>query len=561
MADREGYHRKSGKWEPSPAQRRVLDLLGDSRSNAEIAVRLGVSPETVKTHVSQMLSETGTADREALAAWWRSARTRRSRLAGLAVLWHWQDLQPLAARLAGATAVIAVVVTVVAVMTAQGMEPKERASSAAPAAFAPSATPPLELPPPLAFSPPLAFFPPLFATAHNSGLERTLRISGADLPYPVLVTAAEYFLATNVSADSFNSWWVKDNLPSPQADAGPRYQLDLALLDGSGQVVGSEALYVYVAADPPLVGKDDRWRQPNQWYDGLIRRYIELGRRRLIGPAPTLAEVLRVSAQALGSHVTLGQVSIDAETVPERVLSPPEATLLLEQLAPSERAVFGVRGTLLGRKGYTSVEVRIDFGQYAGPRFFYMLAGSMAPYGMGIAPRNLGAWSYSPYASPPIYSQGVLMLPAAFDEMMEDLGYRRRPLTGVADYRIVPFSHAQSDVRRTLAVAVWREGTPNDKVRVPVHLCPDGCDVSATIVTLPLAGPRYVVQIEYAGVEPYPEDIEQPRYDYFPHEASCPTLVQTQSLRIGGGMWGISHPFCAPPELESVLSEAISRLP
>lgn len=52
----------------TPAEQRVWDELREGRTNAEIAVRLGLSPETVKYHVANMLAKTGASDRTELAA-------------------------------------------------------------------------------------------------------------------------------------------------------------------------------------------------------------------------------------------------------------------------------------------------------------------------------------------------------------------------------------------------------------------------------------------------------------------------------------------------------------
>lgn len=76
MTTREGYHRVRGAWRPSPAERRVLDELALGRTNAEIGVRLGLSPETVKSHVARLLGETGCTDRAALARWWQNRPQR-----------------------------------------------------------------------------------------------------------------------------------------------------------------------------------------------------------------------------------------------------------------------------------------------------------------------------------------------------------------------------------------------------------------------------------------------------------------------------------------------------
>ena len=53
----------------TPAEQRVLEALCDGGSNAEIAARLGISRETVKTHIASMLSKLGLSDRHELAEW------------------------------------------------------------------------------------------------------------------------------------------------------------------------------------------------------------------------------------------------------------------------------------------------------------------------------------------------------------------------------------------------------------------------------------------------------------------------------------------------------------
>ena len=53
----------------TPAEQRVREELRDGGSNAEIAARLGLSRETVKTHIASMLSKLELADRHELASW------------------------------------------------------------------------------------------------------------------------------------------------------------------------------------------------------------------------------------------------------------------------------------------------------------------------------------------------------------------------------------------------------------------------------------------------------------------------------------------------------------
>ncbi len=47
----------------SPREREVLDALGDGSTNKEIALRLGISPGTVKTHVERLIGKLGVRDR------------------------------------------------------------------------------------------------------------------------------------------------------------------------------------------------------------------------------------------------------------------------------------------------------------------------------------------------------------------------------------------------------------------------------------------------------------------------------------------------------------------
>ena len=61
----------------TPAEWRVLEQLREGGTNAEIAVRLGISPDTVKYHISNMLAKVGVRDRRELAAWRPEAERRR----------------------------------------------------------------------------------------------------------------------------------------------------------------------------------------------------------------------------------------------------------------------------------------------------------------------------------------------------------------------------------------------------------------------------------------------------------------------------------------------------
>ena len=53
----------------TPAEWRVLEALRDGGTNAAIGARLGLSLDTVKYHISNMLAKLELRDRRALAAW------------------------------------------------------------------------------------------------------------------------------------------------------------------------------------------------------------------------------------------------------------------------------------------------------------------------------------------------------------------------------------------------------------------------------------------------------------------------------------------------------------
>ena len=118
----------------TPAERRVLEELRRGGTNAEIAVRLGVTLDAVKFHISNMLGKLQLENREQLAAWRPEPRRR---LFGLLALPG--ALEPVGRVLvwagvavAGAAAVAVVAVVLIVLAGVDGSEQQ--------LAFAPSAT-------------------------------------------------------------------------------------------------------------------------------------------------------------------------------------------------------------------------------------------------------------------------------------------------------------------------------------------------------------------------------------------------------------------------------------
>lgn len=53
----------------TPAERKVLNLIGDGLSNREIGEKLGVAEKTVKNHITSILAKMGLKRRTQVAAW------------------------------------------------------------------------------------------------------------------------------------------------------------------------------------------------------------------------------------------------------------------------------------------------------------------------------------------------------------------------------------------------------------------------------------------------------------------------------------------------------------
>ena len=95
----------------TPREWQVLGLLRQGLTNAEIAVRLRVSPETVKTHVAQVLSKLDVNSRQEAAEW--AARHEQGRVGWLGPL---TDLLRATGSAIGARAIAVVAVGIVAII-------------------------------------------------------------------------------------------------------------------------------------------------------------------------------------------------------------------------------------------------------------------------------------------------------------------------------------------------------------------------------------------------------------------------------------------------------------
>ena len=93
----------------TPAEAKVLELVREGYSNAEIAVRLSISVNTVRYHISNLLSKAGAAERNELKEWQPGCPESKS-------AWGWLGLllKPKLAAAVGSVAAGSVAVLVIA---------------------------------------------------------------------------------------------------------------------------------------------------------------------------------------------------------------------------------------------------------------------------------------------------------------------------------------------------------------------------------------------------------------------------------------------------------------
>ena len=137
----------------TPGEQRVLEELRKGGTNVEIAIRLGLSPETVKTHIASMLSKLYLADRGQLAAWQPEREPVAVRLRGLlslpvALAGLGRPALWVGGGVAGAAGVAAVVAAFVVVLGSTGdAQPGLEAGAGTAVVSSPQSTPTAEVTP------------------------------------------------------------------------------------------------------------------------------------------------------------------------------------------------------------------------------------------------------------------------------------------------------------------------------------------------------------------------------------------------------------------------------
>jgi hypothetical protein len=379
----------------------------------------------------------------------------------------------------------------------------------------------------------------------------TFRISGGDLPHPIVVSVAEYQMATTGQ----ESWYTHADLPAPTASQ-PRYELDV--IDAETPSAPPLSSMQFVLGPPPLIAGQgvSGWAEPIPDVVDLIDRYILLGKGGLLSEQPTLAEALAASEKALGASATAGGVALTSSQAADFVA-------LLGQAQPVR---FGVRGTLIGSRDLHPVPLVVAFG---GTKLHvtYVPPGPVAPYGLLFDDRRVGNWEYVTLLNPPGYAQDAYTVPREFDAFMSALGFKPSPAGEIIEDRVVPLQQARFAFGID-HIEAWRDGAPHvtlpaesdEAIEAPCTL-PSDCSRSPVP---PSSGPSLNLQVWPRGIDPFPEAVSPAEYVYYPHDAAgsaLGVLVGKRDGAVANGTFGAYGPAYAGPALDAQLKALLAGPP
>ncbi|MPZ49969.1 MAG: hypothetical protein GEU75_11860 [Dehalococcoidia bacterium] len=514
MSPKQGYRWLHGDWRPTDRQREVLDAIMDGRTNAGIAVRLGVTLDGAKWHVSELLAKTGLPDRAALAEWWIAEKSQQR-----GFLPAWFLLQRKAHFAVAAGGLVLAILAGIAWLAPGGAGGGQAIHSEPPPGIDIGDGGPMtaaSAPPVQPGNPQPDTRKPFFVERQLSRRgETTIRLSGGDLPHAVTIPPVEYSNALHTGTGSDYSWfrgprqsasWEARGGQSEPDLSLPRYQLELIHLGADPGAPDEQ--YWYVPGNPALVGPlpDRGWVELFTPIAGLVERYRELGAAGAISEEPSMTESMIASVQEFGAKVVLERVG--AIPAQGQQLRDEMTQALLAALAQSQSAVLVLEGTGVGTAGYDRVALEVTLGPEVAT-CYYIPPGRIAVQGVLVSRRFHGAWGVSGSG----YFQRVYTVPASFDRLMEELGYAGVSLNPGYKSRIIT-SLEERPWRLIDQIEIWRDGGQRLVINHIEHQpCLEGCDLEVALGQFP--GDPLKVAIWPTGTEPFPEAARPALYDYY----------------------------------------------
>ena len=523
----------------TPREFEVLALLRERLTNDAIAERLGISADTAKYHVSEIITKLGVRDRHEAATWQPAAAPERQQrswamVAPIALMRRLHAGAPFAA--GGGVIVISVAIGLLAwgVVSTRG--------DTRPANVGGRAT--------------VADNPGRGNVASEAGIIpwTTLRISDGDLPHPITVPFTEYLLATDLGRTSQGE--PRTGAPAPTLT---RYRVQFVRADDGVTPVGAAGAYAGGPAQwlqsPTLssaAANPGSWGKAPPVLAALLDRYISLG--DAVTDRPTLGESIYATQRRAPTSVS----------VAGRALSEADAATFFALLGESTPVRFGLRGRLVGQRALRALTVDVRLAAET-LTFSYIPPGPVAPYGLLMGTPEVGNWEFSTLLDPPAYAQNAYGVPKQLDDLMAGLGFVGGTPVANADTRIMPLLDADMTMRIdhvTLsdgAHDVSVRGVDLNSIDCPpnVHVCDPGA------APLPANNPL-ALAVSRLGIDPFPEAERPAEYSYFPPDTAGARgiLVQTTTGAIWNGTLGRDGgtPYYASAATDDALRAAVRQL-
>ena len=520
----------------TPREWEVLALLRDGLSNDAIAQRLAISLAGAKYHVSEILGKLGVASREDAARWeaperpWWAGAT-----APMAWLWRQTSVSWLWTGAAGITAILVLAGIGLLIWGLMRTDGDGKESS---------------------------------ATATDLVLIGGTIDSISD---DELVLQGWFGSLTHIrieNAEGPGAQFCRQGTPVDHcmtiSDAAPTVDEDVCVM--ATLLPGGELLAWLIHLDA-----DCRFYRPTPTVSGIEEPSSSVLVGDLLGcyrERPASAEGLAATRSLRGASVSVGGKDI-ATNQADQLLS------LLGNVEPAYLGVRGTPGTRIGEPGRlaeTTIEVDLVSGSLS---LKYVRPGPVASYGLLFDPALINAWELTQLLDPPGYAQSVCAVPPEFDRVMADLGFIGNDPVDILETRLVLASEAQRDFGLVEQIEAWREGESRqafssatlERLGISVRwseLTNPPIDEDQAEPLEPFAGEPLSVEIQFKGIDPFPEAVRPSEFIYYPEDASASglgVLVPLTDIVIYNGRTEAGEAFYPVPELDRLLREAASREP